>query len=93
MNTPSTSRPSQDLTPHPDEKTQATLRDQLEQARTAFEEATLARALAYAATGHPSEVARRSAHASCAASDARRAYEKAILANAGISDPGLSHLP
>jgi capsule polysaccharide export protein KpsC/LpsZ len=65
----------------------------LELARAAFEEATIERARAYASEGTSSEVSRRSALAANKASDARRAYEKAILAHAQVSDPGLHHLP
>jgi hypothetical protein len=65
----------------------------LDLARVAFEEATVARAVAYAMTGPPTEVARLSALASTKAADMRRAYEKAILADAKVRDPGLSHLP
>jgi hypothetical protein len=65
----------------------------LEQAREAFELATVARARAYASPGTPTEVGSRSARAATAAGDARRAYEKAILEEAGVLDPGLSHLP
>ena len=65
----------------------------LEHAREAFELATIARALAYAAEGPSSETAKVAAHAATKASDARRAYEKAILADAQVLDPGLSRLP
>ena len=65
----------------------------LELARAEFERATVARARAYASAGTPTEVGTRSAHAATAASDARRAYEKAILEAAKVADPGLGHLP
>jgi hypothetical protein len=65
----------------------------LETARAEYEAATINRALAYAEPGHPTEVGTRSAAAARRASAARRDLDRAILAHAAVTDPGLSRLP